>query len=141
MSNFSRSSLLLLGRISVSLIFLMSAVNKIMNFQGTAEQIADKGLPAAAIFAGGAIVLELVGSVLVITGFKSRYGAWLLILFLVPTTVVMHNFWAFEGKQMEKEMINFMKNLSILGGLFVLTAVRPGSFSIFSLGDEKSGGT
>ncbi len=72
-----------------------------------------------------AVIFSGVGGVLVLLGIKIRLGVGLLILFLIPTTAVMHAFWLYEGAVMEGQMINFLKNLSILGGLFIL-ASSPG---------------
>ncbi len=130
MSKFKTNLLLFAGRVLIAAIFIMSGLHKITAFADTAEQIAEAGVPLASYVTYVVILLELVGGVSVAVGFKSTYGAVLLILFLVPVTLLMHDFWTYEGKQMMEEMGHFMKNLAILGGLLVLTVTDPGSFSI-----------
>jgi len=136
MNDTTRNTILLIGRILIALIFIMSGIHKITAFAGTAEQIAGKGLPLPQLLTVGAIVFELGGGLLLVFGLKCRVGALLLILFLIPTTVFFHNFWAFEGKEMQKQMIGFMKNLSIMGGLAILLVHSPGGFALSSEDDR-----
>lgn len=114
-----------LGRILLSFIFLMAGLNQIGDFAGTQQYMASKGMPATGFFLVGAIILELFGSISLILGYKARWGAVALIIFLIPTTLVFHTKFSVQG-----EMIMFMKNLSILGGLFLVASLGPGAFSI-----------
>jgi uncharacterized membrane protein YphA (DoxX/SURF4 family) len=74
-----------------------------------------------------AIVLKIVGSVLLVLGCSVRLGAILLILFLVPTTWIVHGFWMLPPSDRALEMVMFVKNMSILGGLLVVLSVGKGS--------------
>src|SRR5262249_56973906 len=105
----------LVGRVFLCTIFFMSAAgNKIPNFQGTVELMQSKGVPAAQVMLGGAIVFLLAGSVSVVVGYKARFGALLLLIFLVLATYFFHNFWTLEGKEQQEQMIQAMKNLSMM---------------------------
>ena len=115
----------LIGRILLVLIFLNSGIGKIGNFTGTAQYMANHGMPFAPFFLVGAILFELGGSITVIVGYFTRLGALLLIIFLIPTTLIFHNIWVDP-----KMMIHFMKNVSMLGGLFVLLVAGGGRFSL-----------
>ncbi len=116
---------ILIGRILLVLIFLKSGINKIENFDGTAQYMASQGIaPYTNFFLIGAIFFELAGSITVILGYFARFGAVLLLLFLIPTTYVFHNVFVDP-----KMMIQFMKNVAMFGGLLVLLAVGPGRFS------------
>ena len=79
--------------------------------------------------AAGATALELGGGVLLLFGIFTRIGALLLILFLIPTTFIMHAFWNAPDAQQMNETIHFMKNLTILGGLFALMGLGGGAVS------------
>jgi len=118
-----------LGRLLLSLIFIASAAGKISDWDGTAKMMATRGLPAVDALLSVVIVLELVGGLLVLLGFYTRPGTVLLLVFLVPVTVIMHNFWAYEGAEQMPQMINFMKNVSIIGGLLMVFALGPGPVS------------
>ena len=125
-----RRFLPLMGRILLSLVFIMSGVHKIMDWGGTADYMAAEGIPLPSVFLAGAVVFELVGGVSVLVGLKTRVGALLLVIFLIPTTLIFHDFWSYEGMEQEMQMINFMKNLSIMGGLFVVMGLGPGPLSV-----------
>ena len=116
---------ILVGRIVLVLIFVQSGVGKIGNFQGTAQYMAGHGMPYANFFLVGAIFFELVGSITVILGYFARFGAVLLLIFLIPTTLIFHNIFVDP-----KMMIQFMKNVSMFGGLLILLAAGAGRFSV-----------
>jgi putative oxidoreductase len=116
---------ILIGRILLVLIFLKSGIGKIENFQGTAQYMASHGIPSTNFFLVGAICFELVGSITVILGFFARFGAALLLIFLIPTTLIFHNILVDP-----KMMIHFMKNVSMFGGCFLLLAAGAGRFSL-----------
>lgn len=77
-------------------------------------------IPWTPLLLMGATFLEFTGGFLLLLGIKERLGAFLLIVFLVPTTILMHQFWFLEGLQREVEISHFLKNLAILGGLFMV---------------------
>jgi putative oxidoreductase len=122
----------LIGRILLSLIFVMSGLQKITAWDQTAGYMAAKHMPVVPLFLTGAIALEVLGGLSVLTGFRARLGALALIVFLIPTTLIFHNFWAYTGQEQQMQMINFMKNLAILGGLFVVAGLGAGGLSLDS---------
>jgi putative oxidoreductase len=115
----------LIGRILLVLIFLNSGIGKIENFEGTVQYMVNYGMPYTPYFLFGAIVLELVGSITVILGYLTRFGALVLVIFLIPTTIIFHT--NFDDPI---QIIHFMKNLSMFGGCLVLLAMGPGRFSL-----------
>ena len=125
-----QTSITVAGRILLSLIFIVSGLAKIANWSGTAEYMASKGMVAVPFFLGMAILFELAGGMSVLTGFKARWGALALVLFLIPVTAIFHNFWAFEGMERQMQMIHFMKNLAIMGGLLSIVARGAGLASV-----------
>ncbi|CDR33042.1 DoxX family protein [Criblamydia sequanensis] len=120
---------LLLGRILIASIFLIAGTQKILNYNGYLQMMTSKGIPFASVLLLGAIVFLLLGSISVILGYKTRIGALLLILFLIPTTLIFHNFWGLPAEEASLQQIMFMKNLSILGGLILLVSAGPGGCS------------
>ncbi len=114
-----------IGRVLLVLIFINSGIGKVGNFAGTEQYMAKFGMPFTTFFLLGAIFLELVGSVTAILGYFTRSGALLIIVFLIPTTIIFHTNFA---DPMQK--IHFMKNLSMLGGCFLLLGTGPGKFSL-----------
>lgn len=120
-----------LGRLLLVTIFLMSAVgNKIPNFSGTVQYMQAAGVPFKQFMLVGAIAFLILGSLSVLIGFKARFGAGLLLVFLVLATYYFHAFWNFEGQDQQMQMIQFMKNLSMAGAMLFLMANGPGPVSI-----------
>jgi len=104
-----------IARVLLCLVFSHAVIGKLTGFAGVAGAIAAKGLPLAPVLLLAAMALMAVGSALVISGWKARLGALLLLLFLVPTTLLFH------GDVADKmERIQLFKNLAILGGLLLV---------------------
>jgi putative oxidoreductase len=120
-STGSRPSLLDgIARLLLCLVFLHAVIGKLTGFSGVAGMIAGRGLPLAPVLLAAAVALMAVGSVLVISGYRARLGAILLLLFLVPTTLLFHSDVADP-----QERIALLKNLSIMGGLLLVAERRP----------------
>ncbi|MGE0355784.1 MAG: DoxX family protein [Burkholderiales bacterium] len=115
------------GRVLLGLLFAVSGFGKITGFAGTAGFMASKGMPMAEVLLVGAIVVELVGGLMLIAGFKARWAALAIAAFLVPTTLIFHNPIGPDGAA---QMTQFLKNLSILGGMLVVAAFGPGAWSV-----------
>ena len=114
----------LLGRIMLAAIFLSSAINKIRGFEDVSSMMSDKGIPLADVLLLGAITFLLLGSIALILGIKARWGAVLLIVFLIPATIIFH-----PPTGSEEDLIQFMKNLAIAGGLCMVVAYGAGPVS------------
>jgi putative oxidoreductase len=109
-----------IARVLLCLVFLHAVIGKLTGFGGVAGMIAGRGIPLAPVLLAAAVALMVVGSVLVISGYRARLGAILLLLFLVPTTLLFHNDVADP-----QERIALLKNLSIMGGLLLVADRRP----------------
>lgn len=120
----------LAGRILLALIFVLSGFNKITGFEGTAAYMAGKGLPMAEVLLVLTILIEIGGGLLLIIGYRARQAALLMFLFLIPVTLVFHNFWAAPAAEAQMQMIQFMKNLSIMGGMLCVAAFGAGRYSL-----------
>jgi putative oxidoreductase len=112
-----------LGRVFLSVIFILSGIFKLIQFSAVAGMMASKGIPLASVALAITLVIEIGGGLLLLTGFKAQYAAMVMALFLVPVTLVFHNFWAFQGQQQQEQMTNFLKNLAIIGGLLVASSL------------------
>jgi putative oxidoreductase len=120
----------LAGRILLAAIFVISGFGKIGGFEGTVGYIASKGLPMPQVLAALTVALELGGGILLIIGFKARWVALLFFLWLIPTTFIFHKFWGIDAAQVQMQQINFLKNVSIMGGMLLLFAFGPGAYSL-----------
>jgi putative oxidoreductase len=128
-----RGPLTVLGRLLLCTIFLLAAVgNKIPHFSDVARIMESVGVPAPSFLLAGAIAFLLVGSLSVIVGYKARVGAVLLLTFLVLASYYFHPFWKLEGQAQQEQMIQFMKNLSMMGAMLFVLANGPGPMSLDS---------
>ncbi len=124
--------LALIGRLLIVAIFLLAAVGqKIPKFSDTAAYMASEGVPVPKIMLVGAILFLIAGGLSVAAGFKARIGATLLLIFLLLATYYFHDFWTMEDPVAKQEqMIQFMKNASMMGAMLVIIAHGPGLMSI-----------
>jgi putative oxidoreductase len=125
-----QNPLALAARILMALLFLLSGFGKITGFAGTAGYIASKGLPLPELGAVIAIVVEFGGALALIAGFQTRLVALVMAVFSVIAGVLFHNYWAMPADQVMINQIMFLKNLSIAGGLLMMSAYGAGSLSL-----------
>jgi putative oxidoreductase len=120
----------LTGRILLAFIFIMAGFNKIPGFTGTAGYIASKGLPMSEVLAALTIAVEIGGGIMLVVGWNARWAAAALAGFCVLAALIFHPFWTVAAASQQTEMIMFMKNLAIAGGLLQVVAFGPGPFSL-----------
>ena len=134
------------ARVCFSAIFIVAGINKILNWDASEQYLVnqlldvlsksyhqdfvkplfDHILPMAPTLLVLATIAELGGGLLVLLGIQVRLGATILCLFLIPTTLLFHNFWDLEGAAQQLQMIMFLKNLSIFGGALAFVAYGKG---------------
>jgi putative oxidoreductase len=131
-STVSGSSVVpLVGRVLIAALFLVAGFGKIMGFAGTAGYMAKLGFPAPEVMTAISILIEAGGGILLIIGWKTRWVAWGLAIFVVIATLAAHRFWEIpDAAQMMSQRIHFLKNLAIIGGLLFVAAFGPGSISV-----------
>ena len=135
------------GRMALSIIFIFYGMQKVMNWQETEQAItsaltnwmnwvpapsginlfAGKMIPYSFVLVVIAMLVELIGGLFIFFGYKPRFGAVILLLFLIPTTLLFHPFWFLQGDERDVQMAMFLKNLSIFGGLLGVLAFGTGS--------------
>ena len=123
------SLITLAGRILFSAIFIMSGF---LHFsQQEIAYAAQAGVPMAAFLVPASGVLALAGGLSILLGYRAKIGAWLLVLFLVPVTLMMHNFWAVKDPMMaQMQMAMFLKNVTMLGGALLISQFGAGALSL-----------
>ena len=128
--NTNRDVAALVARVLLAIIFIMSGFNKIGGFEGTVGYIASKGLPFPQLIAAGAIAVELVGGLLLLVGYRARWAALAIFLFLIPATLIFHAFWSVPPEQAMGQQQHFFKNVAIMGGMLMVWAFGPGRFAL-----------
>ncbi len=128
-TSFSQGAVVVLGRFFFVLIFLMSGP---LHFsKQEVAYAAAQGVPLASILVPFSGVLAFAGGLSILLGYRAKLGAWLLVLFLVPVTVMMHNFWAVRDPMMaQMHMGMFMKNVAMLGSALLISQFGAGPFSL-----------
>lgn len=125
-----QNSAALAGRILLALIFIISGYGKIGGYAGTAGYMASKGMPMVDMLLPLAILVELGGGLLIAIGWKARWVAAAVFLFLIPVTLVFHNPAGLDPAAAQQQMIQLLKNVSIMGGILGLIAFGPGAYSL-----------
>ena len=113
----------LVGRLMLALIFILAGISKIQDPAGTIGYMQSVGLPGALLWP--TIALEILGGICIAVGFKTCYTAFALAGFSVLTAALFHSNF---GDQMQ--MILFMKNIAIAGGLLILATAGKTGFSL-----------
>jgi putative oxidoreductase len=130
MTTSTQDTVTLVARILLAVMFIISGFGKITGFDGTVGYIASKGLPLPQLVAIGTIVVELGGGLMLAAGFKARWAALALAVFTLLAAIIFHNFWAVDAAQKMGQQINFMKNITIAGGMLMVFAFGPGRLSV-----------
>jgi putative oxidoreductase len=119
-----------LARILISAIFLYSGITQLMHFDATAHMLAEKGIPLAMVATVILLLIDLGGAAAIIIGWQTRLAATIQFVYLIPVTFMFHNFWAAPPELHDVQLINFLKNLGIMGGLLLLATRGAGASSV-----------
>jgi putative oxidoreductase len=121
----------LAARLLISQIFLISGVMKVLAPSETAAQMEGRDMFWVPLFLWAAVAVELGGGLSLLLGYKARLGALVLFLFLIPVTLTFHNWWTYpDPKEQQVNMLFFLHNLTLMGGLLLVMTHGPGPLSI-----------
>ena len=109
-----------IGRFSISAIFVITGIMHILHWHEKSAGLGAKGMPFPDFFLACAVVLMVGGGILLLTGRHTRWAVIALLVFMVPTTLLYHNFWAVAPADYQNQLIQFLKNLAIMGGLVLI---------------------
>lgn len=126
----SKDALLLIGRILLVVLFLISGFPKMTGFSGTVQYMASLHIPIPMLSAVIAVLMEVFASILIVIGFFTRPIAIIFALYTLGSAFLGHAYWNMVGDAVEPNLINFYKNVSIVGGFMLLAIVGPGSWSM-----------
>lgn len=119
----------LAGRVLFSAIFILSAPHHFSN--AVVEAAALQGVPLPDLAVPLAGVVAATGGLSILFGYKTKLGAWLIVLFLVPVTLFMHRFWGVADAQTaQMQMAHFMKNVALVGGALAFAYFGAGPLSV-----------
>jgi putative oxidoreductase len=118
-----------IGRVLFSLIFIAASLGHFAS--KTISYAASQGVPLASLLVPLSGIIALAGGLSIALGYKTRWGAGLIVLFLIPVTLMMHRFWGLSDPMMaEIQQVNFMKNVGLLGGALLILHFGAGPMSL-----------
>lgn len=121
----------LFGRILLSVLFFFEAIDSIQFFEATKVTMTQHGIIwQQDILLTTAIVILFLGSTLILIGYRSTFGATLLLIYWVPVTLITESFWSYPKSEMRDVAMHFMKNIGIIGGLLMIYVNGAGKYSI-----------
>ena len=112
-----------IGKLMVGFFYLYNGVNHFANLKDVAAYAASKGVPLPAVAAAGSGLLLLVAGILILSGIYTDIAVVAIILFFVPVTFMMHNFWAVGDEMKMIELINFTKNMALMGSALLFLMI------------------
>lgn len=124
------NGMILLARILLVVLFVLFGWSKLTDFPGTVGYMASQGLPVPTLAAAVVVLMEFFVGLAIVLGFFTRPLAMLLALYTLGTAFIGHHYWTMDGAERMANMINFYKNISIIGGLLLLCVTGPGRYSI-----------
>ena len=121
---------LLIARILLVVIFPISAYYKITGWPGVVNTLTQQGAPLPLLGGYLAIAVEILGALLVILGLWTRWAAIALMLYIAGTSIIAHRFWEFAPPAQFGQMMQFFKNLCMIGGLLLVAILGPGRYAV-----------
>jgi putative oxidoreductase len=125
-----KDAIILVARILLMVLFVMFGWSKLTGFAGTVAYMTSSGAPVPEVSAVIAVVMEFAVGIALVVGFYTRPLALLLALYTLGTAIIGHHYWNMTGAMQYANMINFYKNISIIGGLLLLCVTGAGRYSI-----------
>jgi len=121
----------LLGRFFIAVFFYFEAYDSVFYFRDTREKMTEYGLTwKQDTLLLGAIIFLIFGSTLVMIGYRAAFGAFLLLTYWLPVTLIVHSFWNDPPEIQRTELVNLMRNLAVCGGLLLIMVNGAGRYSI-----------
>jgi len=120
----------LLGRMMMAYIFATSGIGKIFGWSGNVAYMNTRHLPMISLLLAAALVIEVAGSVCVVTGYQARMAAFVMFWYTAAVTVLFHNYWAASEAMAGMQETHFRNNLAIMGGLLMLAYSGPGKWAL-----------
>lgn len=118
------NTILVIGRVILGGFFIYSGINHFVRFGMMTQYARTKGVPFPAIAQGMTGLMLLLGGVSIVFGIYPFIGLVLLVAFLVPVSLMIHNFWKLEDPQLRNaDKVNFTKNVALLGAVLMLLAM------------------
>ncbi len=120
----------LIGRVLISGMFLWAAYEKITHWNQTMTYMKSKNVPQTNIIVPVGVGLKVIGGLSVLFGWHAHLGALLLLIVAISSLLYMHCWWKMHGPEREMEKLFFLKDVAVIGGLFMILALGAGHFGL-----------
>jgi len=125
-----RNEVILIARMLLMVLFVTSGWAKLTHFAGTVAYMATEGVPLPAVAAGIAVFMEFFVGLALVAGFFTRPLALLFTFFVLGTALIGHHYWTMTDAARATNLIQFYKNMGIIGGLLLLSVTGAGKYSV-----------
>jgi len=129
-SDDTTNLLALLSRVFIWMLFIPFGIGKLTGWEDTLKYIASANVPYPQVAATIGAIVELGLSTLLLLGYKTRWVALAIVVYVLVLAFVFHPYWAVPAAQVFAQKTNFFKNMGIAGGLFAIAAWGPGAWSL-----------
>jgi putative oxidoreductase len=119
-----------IGRLLIVYIYATSGYAKVVAWQANVAYMSAHHLPFIYVLLAAATVIEIGGSICLVAGYRARWTAFIMFLYTTIVTLVLHNYWAYQGVIRGATETQFRKNLAIMGGLLLLSYAGAGAWSL-----------
>jgi len=126
----------LLGRLMMTYIFATSGIGKMFGWSGNVAYMSTTHLPMIPLLLAVAMVIEVAGSLCLVTGYQARMAAFVMFWYTTAVTILFHNYWASSEMMAAMQETHFRKNLAIMGGLLIQAYSGPGKWALGRRGDS-----
>jgi len=126
----------LLGRLMMAYIFATSGIGKVFGWSGNVGYMSTRHLPLIPVLLAVAMMIEVAGSVCLVTGYQARIAAFVMFWYTTAVTVLFHNYWEASEAMAGMQETHFRKNLAIMGGLLMLAYSGPGKWALGQRGSS-----
>ena len=137
--NFNHPLIPLVGRLLIAYIYITSGLAKVMDWSGNVQYMSTRHLPFIPVLLAIAAVVEIGGSICLITGYQARWAALVMAGYTIVLTILFHNYWAYADPSRGMQETHFRKTIAIAGGLLALAYGGPGRWAIGGHSDHHPG--
>ena len=136
--NFNHPIIPFVGRLLMTYIYITSGLGKVLDWHGNIQYMSTRHLPFIPVLLAIAAVIEIGGSVCLVTGYQARWAAFIMAGYTIVLTLIFHNYWSFTGMARGGQETHFRKTIAIAGGLLALTYGGPGRWALGESGRKES---
>jgi putative oxidoreductase len=120
----------LVARICLSAVFLYSGVTKLLDLPAAYQEVVGLGLPLPWAALAVTLAVQIAGGLMVLVGWRARFGAFLLAGFTIVATLWAHGFWSLSGVERIRQLTTSLEHLAIVGGFILIMVYGPGPLSL-----------